>query len=130
LWFIVKILILGIGDKIFLLSEVLKGSSLCLVYKTNIFVKYNDAFSSSGYIWVLCRMIGRLMNNELENICKEVVEAYLRYYPSICLQGLNKTTKIPRSGLPDSAPKFEPETSRIRSRWVNHSAVMVISERK
>jgi hypothetical protein len=32
-----KILILGIGDKIFLLSEVLKGFPLCLVYKTNIF---------------------------------------------------------------------------------------------
>jgi NADH-ubiquinone oxidoreductase chain 4L len=30
---------LGIGDKIFLLSEVLKVYSLFLVYKTNIFVK-------------------------------------------------------------------------------------------
>jgi hypothetical protein len=30
------------------------------------------------------------VNNELERICKEVVVPDLRYYPSICLEGLKK----------------------------------------
>jgi hypothetical protein len=34
------------------------------------------------------------MNDELENIWKEAVVAESRYYPSICLGGLRKTTKI------------------------------------
>jgi hypothetical protein len=35
------------------------------------------------------------MTNALEWIWKEVVVAYLRYYPTICLQGLSKTVKKP-----------------------------------
>jgi hypothetical protein len=34
------------------------------------------------------------MNNELERIWKEMIMAYSGYYPSICLQGLWKTTKL------------------------------------
>jgi hypothetical protein len=33
------------------------------------------------------------VNNELERMWKEVVIAYLRYYPGICLEELRKTTE-------------------------------------
>jgi hypothetical protein len=33
------------------------------------------------------------MSDELERSWKEVLMAYLRYYPDICLKGLRKTTK-------------------------------------
>jgi hypothetical protein len=33
------------------------------------------------------------MNNELEKIRKEAVVAQFRYYPSICMDALRKTTK-------------------------------------
>jgi len=31
------------------------------------------------------------MNDELERLCSEVFMVYVRYYPSICLEGLRKT---------------------------------------
>jgi hypothetical protein len=43
------------------------------------------------------------------------------YYPVIRLDGLRKTTKnLNQDSLPPG-PRFEPGTSRIRSRSVNHS---------
>jgi hypothetical protein len=39
-------------------------------------------------------MIASLLNVELEGICKEVVVAYWKYYPNMCLEGLRKTIKI------------------------------------
>jgi hypothetical protein len=36
-------------------------------------------------------------------------------------EGLSQTTKNVKSGMPVSGPMFEPGTSRIRSRCVNHS---------
>jgi hypothetical protein len=57
----------------------------------------------------------------LEKIWKEAVVAYfLRYYPSICLEGLRKTTKN-LSQDTQSPDRFEPRTSWIQSKSVNHS---------
>jgi hypothetical protein len=35
----------------------------------------------------------KLLNNELKRICEEVAIAYWKYYPGICLAGLNKVKK-------------------------------------
>jgi hypothetical protein len=39
------------------------------------------------------RMIGRLMNDDLENIWKESVVSYMKHYPGFRLEGLKKTIK-------------------------------------
>jgi hypothetical protein len=51
-----------------------------------------------------------------------------RYCPSICLEGLNKTTKKPKSRQPVPGPRFEPGTSRILNRSVNHSNKTLVAE--
>jgi hypothetical protein len=45
----------------------------------------------------------------------------LRYYPSIHLEGLRKTTNNLNHDSWSPGPRFEPRTSRILSRSVNHS---------
>jgi hypothetical protein len=40
-------------------------------------------------------MVECLVNDELERIWMEMAMAKSRYYPSICLEGLRKTTKTP-----------------------------------
>jgi hypothetical protein len=47
----------------------------------------------------------------------------LRYYPRICLKGQRKTIKILSEWLV-SVARFEPGTSRIKSRSVNHLTMM------
>jgi len=49
----------------------------------------------------------------------------LRYYPGICLEGLRKITKNLNqdSWLPE--PRFEPRTSRMWSRSINHCQFML-----
>jgi hypothetical protein len=39
------------------------------------------------------------LNDELERVWKEAVVDFLTYCPSICLEGLKKTTKNLRIGL-------------------------------
>jgi hypothetical protein len=47
----------------------------------------------------------------------------LIYYTGIRLEGVRKTTKKLKQDSWSPGPKFEPETSRIRSRSVNNSAM-------
>jgi len=35
-----------------------------------------------------------ILNDELEIMCKEATEVWLRYYPSICLEKLRKITHL------------------------------------
>lgn len=35
-----------------------------------------------------------VVNNEVEGVRTETVVAYLRHYPIICVEGMNKTTKV------------------------------------
>jgi hypothetical protein len=53
---------------------------------------------------------------------------YLRDYLVICLEGPRETTRN-LSGLSVCGPRFEPGTSRIRSRNVNHSTTKFGSSR-
>jgi hypothetical protein len=39
------------------------------------------------------RMVGRLVNDELERIWREAIVTKFRYYPGTCLEGLRKTSK-------------------------------------
>jgi hypothetical protein len=59
-------------------------------------------------------------------IGKDLVESgrglILRYYPRICLKWLRKTTRNLHRDSRSPGPTFEPGTSRMRSRSVNHSA--------
>jgi hypothetical protein len=55
----------------------------------------------------------------IKNYLKGSCNLILRYYPGIRLEGLKKTTKI--SGWPVCGLKFEPRTTSIKSRSVNHS---------
>jgi hypothetical protein len=52
----------------------------------------------------------------------------LRYYPSIHLEGLRKTTKILNQDSWLPGPRFEHRTSRIRSRSVSHSTTTFSSQ--
>jgi hypothetical protein len=45
----------------------------------------------------------------------------LKYYPSIHLEGLRKTTRNRNQDSRSTGPRFEHRTYRIRSRSVNHS---------
>jgi hypothetical protein len=45
----------------------------------------------------------------------------LRYYPGISMEGLRKTTKNLSQDSRSPGPRFDPGTSRTRSRRVNHS---------
>jgi hypothetical protein len=52
---------------------------------------------------------------------------YLRYYPGIRLEELRKTTKILNHDSLSPGPRFEPETSRMRSRnVVNHPTMTFV----
>jgi hypothetical protein len=54
---------------------------------------------------------------------RERLRPNLKYYPGIFLEKLRKTTKI--SGKSVLGPRFEPETSKIRSSSVNHLTTTV-----
>jgi hypothetical protein len=49
----------------------------------------------------------------------------VRYYPEVYLEGLRKTTiNLIQDSRSLGGPRFEPRTSRIQSRRVNHSTTM------
>jgi hypothetical protein len=62
------------------------------------------------------------MNNELERICKEAVEAQFKILSWHLPGGTEESHEKPQSGKPISGSTFEPRTSRIRSRSDNHSS--------
>jgi hypothetical protein len=52
-----------------------------------------------------CRMITRLLNDELEGLEREMFAAYLKDYPRICVQirGKPQRTWPPKSDNPESS---------------------------
>jgi hypothetical protein len=62
------------------------------------------------------------VNDELEMMCKEAVVAEFKVLSQHLPGGTDEKSW---SGYPVSGPRFEPETSRIRIRIVNHATTML-----
>lgn len=82
-----------------------------------IYNLFNNAFSVSWTIWQ--QMKKWHMNDELVSIWKKAVVGYYELLSCICYEGQKQIRKFqPEQPVPE--PKFELETSWIRSRKVNH----------
>jgi hypothetical protein len=66
-------------------------------------------------------MVGLLVNDEFENMWKKWLWHKLRYYPSICLEGLNKTTKYLSTESVNQL-RLTPDAFQIQVRDVTASA--------
>jgi hypothetical protein len=78
---------------------------------------FKGADSSSDYTASNCRMTA---NDKLERKCKEAVVACFNVLYKHFLGGTEGNYEIPQLEYQVFSPRFEPETSRIRSRSANY----------
>jgi hypothetical protein len=84
-----------------------RGKILCPCRGSN-----PDRPARSQMLYYLSYRGSQLMNNELEMLRRKQSWPNLRYYPSICLEGLRKPQKH-QAGWPASMPRSEHKISQI-----------------
>jgi hypothetical protein len=101
----------------------------CSIHSTNkdrnanlfLFVVNRHILRNEEYVESNERVVSEWwIGKDLEGRGRDII---LRCYPDFRLEGLKTTTIKPQSGSSVFGPIFQPETSRIRSRSVNHSTM-------